>query len=119
MSNRKLKIILVADTDLTRQLGLMHKPPLLKSESAFFDFKKEGRYGFWNKNVSFPISLIFVDKDMTVQDIKELKPNQTDPVQPCGNNVRYVIESHIDVPNSLKIRKGSKIKKDKNWIYFE
>lgn len=118
---KELKIILVANTDLTRELGLMNRLPLRKDECALFDFKTSGRHSFWNKNVSFPISLVFCNEDFIVNDVKFLMANQLSAVGP-RENAKYVIEAHFETPSLLGIKKGKKlsfVSKDSDiWCVF-
>lgn len=104
-----MKIILLADNNLTRAKGLMGHRPLSKDECAYFYFQREGSPSFWNKNVSFPISLIFLDKAGKVEDIKYLEAHQHSSVVPSSKNVRQVIEAHKDAPEIYKIKIGSRI----------
>jgi uncharacterized membrane protein (UPF0127 family) len=104
-----MKMILLADNNLTRAKGLMGHRPLKKDECAYFYFQKEGSPSFWNKNVGFPISLIFLDKEGRVEDIKYLEAHQHSPVVPSSKNVRQVIEAHRDAPEIYKIKIGSRI----------
>lgn len=115
----KLDIILVADNDLTRTLGLMKKPPLKEHECAFFEFPSIGKHSFWNKNVSFPISLIFCDSDHVVKDIKYLKAEQSNSVSSDTYDIKYVIEAHVEAPQKLRIEKGSKITLDGKNVKFD
>jgi len=106
-----LKAVLVAKDDESRRRGLMfHKPSLQKDECALFKFDTPGQHIFWNKNVSFPISLLFCSASGKVEDIKYLNENQTKPVGPKSFNIKYVIEAHKDIPKNLKIKEGSEIR---------
>ena len=104
-----MKIVLLADNDLTREKGLMGHRPLAKDECAYFYFQKEGSPSFWNKNVSFPISLIFLDKDGQVEDIQFLEAQQHSSVAPVSRKIRHVIEAHRDAPEIYGIKVGSRI----------
>ena len=106
---KKLKITLMANTFLTRELGLMCRLPLKKTECAFFDFKKSGKYSFWNKNVSFPISLIFCNEDLSIKQIAYLDKNQLNPVGSKTSDIRYVIEAHKELPSEMGLKEGDKI----------
>ena len=66
----------VVDTDAARQLGLMFRENLPEGRGMLFVFEDEGRYGFWMKNMKFPIDIIWIDKEKRVVDIK---PN----LSPC------------------------------------
>ncbi len=102
-----MKIILIADTENSRMKGLMHHRPLEENECALFDFPYEGKHSFWNKNVNFPISLVFCKKNGSVIDIKYLKAQQKTSVSPNTFDTKYVIEAHINAPKTYNIRKGS------------
>lgn len=104
-----LDIVLVADNEISRRLGLMHRDPIGKRQCAFFEFPRIGKHSFWNKNVSFPISLIFCDENLEVKDIGYLEAEQTSGISPKGYDIKYVIEAHIDAPEMFKIKKGNKI----------
>ena len=104
-----LDIILFADNDLSRRLGLMHRKPIAENECAFFKFQSLGKHSFWNKNVDFPISLIFCDDNLKVKDIKYLEAQQTSGVSPDCYDIRYVIEAHYELPNKLNIKIGDKV----------
>ena len=60
----------VVDTDAARQLGLMFRENLPEGRGMLFVFEDEGRYGFWMKNMKFPIDIIWIDKEKRVVDIK-------------------------------------------------
>ena len=104
-----LDIILVADNEISRRLGLMHKDPIGENECAFFEFPRLGKHSFWNKNVSFPISLIFCNDNLEVKDIKYLEAHQTSGVGPKGYDIKYVIEAHVDAPKALNIKLGDRV----------
>lgn len=104
-----MKIILVADNNISRAKGLMGHRSLNEDECAYFYFQKEGSYSFWNNNVDFPISLMFLDKNGVVEDIKYLNKQQMSSVVPSSNKVRHVIEAHRNAPEIYKISIGSKI----------
>ena len=101
-----MKIILIADSDLKRTKGLMFHDPLEIDECAFFTFPREGKHSFWNNNVSFPISLLFCNKDKKIIDIKDLKEQQKKSISPSSYDVKYVIETHIDAPKKYDFKKG-------------
>lgn len=51
----------VADTPAKRQNGLMFRDSLPLNKGMLFVFEKEGEYGFWMKNMHFPLDLLWVD----------------------------------------------------------
>ncbi len=107
--DKNLKIILNADNEITRRLGLMNQKPIGEDECAFFNFPRVGSHSFWNKNVDFPISLIFCDEKFKVRDIGYLQAQQTSGIKSKSYDIKYVIEAHIDAPSKFGIKKGKKV----------
>ena len=114
-----MRIILNADTEMKRIKGLMHHSPLEKDECAFFDAQREGKHSFWNKNVDFPISLIFCDANNKVVDIKYLEAQQTQSVSSESYNAKYIIEAHKDAPKLYGINSGSVMVKQHDEVLFQ
>lgn len=84
----------VADTQSTRARGLMGRASLSENEGMIFIFDNEDHHGFWMKNMSIPIDIIFIAQNKTVVEIVE-------NAQPCGEicntiypreKVLYVLE---------------------------
>jgi len=114
-----MKIILHANDDMTRMKGLMFHRPITHKECAFFTFQREGQHSFWNKNVDFPISLIFCDKEGVVRDIKKLGAQQLEGVRPESYDIKYVIEAHENAPVMYGIKMGKKIKLKDDEVDFD
>lgn len=65
----------VVNTDAARQRGLMFRENLPEGRGMLFVFATEGQYGFWMKNMKFPIDIIWINKERKVADIKfDLQP---------------------------------------------
>lgn len=114
-----LDIILIADNEISRRLGLMHRDPIGENECAIFEFPRLGKHSFWNKNVSFPISLIFCNDKLEVRDVKYLEANQTSGVAPIGYDIKYVIEAHVNIPKKMKISNGKRVIIDGNKLRID
>ena len=84
--------------------GLMHSNPLEKKECAFFSFKYLDNHSFWNKNVDFPICLLFLDENFQIRDIGKLNAHQENPCRSGYPLTKYVIEGHADLPKENDIR---------------
>jgi len=102
-----VKIIINADTEVKRIKGLMHHRPITKKECAFFTMARCGQHSFWNKNVSFPISLIFCNANKEVKEIKTLQAHQTDFVKSDSSDILYIVEAHFSYPQENKVKPGS------------
>lgn len=115
--DRKYRIVLYADSDDKRTRGLMHTDPLPEDECALFVFDRERDHVFWNRNVSYPLHLAFVDRDGTVVAVRSMEPMSDDPCSSGSPKVKYVVEasrgslSGVEVgdrmvvdPNSMTVR---------------
>ena len=60
----------VADTNVERQRGLMHRESLAEAQGMLFIFDYEAPHSFWMKNVNFSLDVLWIDKDKMVVDIK-------------------------------------------------
>jgi hypothetical protein len=67
----KKVIALVADTELKRVLGLMHRKGLAKNECMLFVFPYMGHHGIWMYKMRFPIDILWLDNQMKIVDYVE------------------------------------------------
>jgi len=88
----KFKVRFIADTNSKRERGLMWADPLQDDEAVLFIFPYTDRHCFWNKNVSFPLSLAFLNEQGIIVDIKDMEADSTERCEPNGH-IRYVIEA--------------------------
>ncbi len=58
--------IMVANTDAERMQGLSGKDDLAENEGMLFVFDNEGYYGFWMKDMNFPIDMAWLDKNKKI-----------------------------------------------------
>lgn len=105
----------VADTDASRETGLMYKKFMPENQGMLFVFDKEDQYAFWMRNTFIPLDIIWVDKNYKVVDIKE--NFQPCTIQECipyipEVNALYVIEVNAGWAknNNLKIGDSVKLK---------
>ncbi len=53
----------IADTDATREKGLMFRKELAADKGMLFDFKKPQKVAFWMENTLIPLDMIFIGAD--------------------------------------------------------
>jgi hypothetical protein len=70
----------VADTDATRERGLMFRTSLAPAEGMIFVFPSVGLYPFWMKNTLIPLDMIWLDAQARVVSIaRAVPPCKADP----------------------------------------
>lgn len=99
----------VANNDKLRTKGLMFAEPLEDFEVVIFEFDYPDCYSFWNKNVSFPLSLAFLDEKYRIRDIKDMEADDPKSVSPDSNNVVFVVEAKKGLFKKLGIGVGDKL----------
>lgn len=102
----------LANSVSKRKTGLMFRESLPENEGMLFTFAIENTYGFWMKNMNFPIDIIWINSNLTIVDI-------TTNVQPCTQNecesytpvapVQYVLEMNSGWAQSNGINIGDTI----------
>jgi uncharacterized protein len=71
--------IIVADTEAKRVQGLSGRDGLEENEGLLFVFETEGYYGFWMKDMKFPIDIAWLDKDRKIIYIEKNVSPETYP----------------------------------------
>jgi len=87
----------------------MNAEPLDEYEVVYFEFDYPDSYSFWNKNVSFPLSLAFLDKNHKIVDIKDMEADDPKSVGPDSNSVVFVVEANKGLFKKLGIGIGDKL----------
>ena len=89
----------------------MFREHLDKESALLFVFKEGGFYGFWMKNMRFPLDIIWISGDNKIVDIKTNVP-------PCASSceslipaakARYVLEVNSGYVNKHNIKIGERI----------
>lgn len=89
----KIIAVEIADTDAKRSLGLSGRPSLAEGEGMLFVFPESGNYGFWMKDMNFPIDIIWIDESWKIAGVKRLVNPDTYPeVFYPSDNIKYVLE---------------------------
>lgn len=105
----EFEIILFADNDHKRTKGLMFHKPLKDHQVAYFIFPYEDCHSFWNKNVDFPLSLAFLNKEDQIVDILDMEAQSEKSATPKSHEVKYVVEGNKGIFDKLKICIGDKL----------
>ena len=90
-------VVEIADTDATRAQGLSGRPSLETSHGLMFIFDKPGIYGFWMKDMYFPIDIIWIGKDGKVAGIeRSINPDTYPRVFYPPMSIRSVLEVNVN-----------------------
>jgi len=81
----------VANTDATRQRGLMFRKELEANDGMLFVFEAPDMQCFWMHNTPLPLSIAFIADDGTIANIADMAP-ETDDTHCSKKPVRYALE---------------------------
>ena len=99
----------IADTDATREKGLMDRKSLPEGQGMLFDFKDEQEVGFWMHNTYIPLDMIFIRGDGTIARIAENTVPLSERIVPSGARVLAVLEVIGGTARKLGIAPGDKV----------
>lgn len=98
----------VANTDATRQAGLMFRKELPGNDGMLFVFERPDVQCFWMRNTLLPLSIAFIADDGTIVNIDDMAPQTEDPH--CARKpVRYALEMTQGWFDEHGIKAGRKI----------
>ncbi len=82
----------VADTDATREKGLMFRKALAADRGMLFDFKAPRPVAFWMKNTLIPLDMLFIAADGRVVSIARGAVPLSEVPIPSGGAALGVLE---------------------------
>ncbi|MGA0600498.1 DUF192 domain-containing protein [Caulobacter sp. KR2-114] len=82
----------MADTDVTREIGLMCRTAVAPEAGMLFDFKTPQEVSFWMRNTITPLDMLFIAQDGRIISIaRNAIPENEAPI-PSGGPIRGVLE---------------------------
>lgn len=111
VGDKKITLIL-AKSDKDRQKGLSGRSSLLEDQGMLFIFEKKGKYGFWMRDMKFPLDIIYIDDNTVVYLFENVPtggqaPNLT--VYTPDTDANRVLELNAGGAKKYSIKKGTKI----------
>jgi uncharacterized membrane protein (UPF0127 family) len=103
----------VANTPASRELGLSGRKKMTDSEGFLYVFDKPGRYGFWMKDMTFPLDIVWINQNGVVVDIeRDITPETYREKKTFINQseASYVLEVNAGMAEKFGLYLGSKIK---------
>lgn len=99
--------VLIADTPTLQERGLSGKKVLQEKEGMLFVFPKPVHTGFWMKDMSFPIDIIWFDADRKIVDVWEnASPSSYPEVRYPQQDAKYVLEVPSGYFKKYNLKKG-------------
>jgi uncharacterized protein len=96
----------IADSEEERAQGLSGVLRLPSQTGKLFVFESPGMYGFWMKDMNFPLDIVWIDESFTIVGITQnATPESYPEVFFSPKEVRYVLEinSGEAVENNLSL----------------
>lgn len=113
----KTFLVEVADTNKLLEKGLSGHGPLKDNEGMLFVFKTPDKYGFWMKEMLFPLDIIWVSQDFKIVHIeKSLLPETYPKIFYPTSSALYVLEVSAGEADLLKIKTGDSVQITKKWL---
>ena len=82
----------IADTDTSRERGLMYRRSLAPDAGMLFDFKTPQEVAFWMKNTYIPLDIIFIGPDGRILNIAANATPMSEANLPSAGPVLGVLE---------------------------
>jgi uncharacterized protein len=99
----------VANTEATRQTGLMFRQKMGKHEGMLFVFTDIGYHAMWMRNTLIPLAVAYMDERGVILSIHEMKPLSELSHQSAGP-ARYALEMNAGWFSANKVKPGDIIK---------
>lgn len=97
-----------------QQIGLTKYNSMGESQGMLFIFEQPGNYGFWMRNMKFPLDIIFIRNDTVVSLHQEVQPVEQDadnpPVYRSEVPADKVLEIQSGLAEKYNIKTGDKVK---------
>ncbi len=104
----------LANTKASRELGLSGRHIMNDDEGMLFAFDVPGRYGFWMKDMAFPLDIIWINENGVVVSIeRNVTPESytnTKKIYMNQADASYVLEINAGLSEKFGLYLGSKVK---------
>lgn len=99
----------VANTEASRERGLMHRRWLASNRGMLFDFKTPQTVSFWMHDTVIPLDMVFVGADGHIVSIAHNAKPMSDRTIPSGGPVLTVVELRGGVAAQIDARPGDAV----------
>ena len=95
----------VANTDASRQKGLMERDSVPEDRGMIFVFPEERELAFWMKNTRIPLDIIYLNSGGQVVSVHQMKPYDRTSV-PSARDAKYAIELNLGQAAKAGVKPG-------------
>ncbi len=105
--NGKAFFVETANTPAAMERGLSGHAPLADNQGMLFVFPTPGNYGFWMKDMTFPLDIIWFDANLRVTHIeKALSPDTYPTIFYPNADSLYVLEVNAGQADATHLKVG-------------
>lgn len=95
----------ISEEDKIKGLGVFEK--IEENKGMIFIYENQGIYGFWMKNMKFPIDIIWIDENKKIIDItKSVSPETFPEVFKPKAPAKYILEVNAGFADENNIKEG-------------
>lgn len=99
----------IADSEYSRQLGLMFRDKMNENEGMLFIFPREDYLSFWMRNTLLPLDILFINKQKEIVTIHTYTTPFSEQSYPADTLAQYVVEVNAGFTGKFNIKEGDKI----------
>ena len=99
----------IAETDTTREQGLMYRKSMQDNQGMLFIFESPSIHSFWMKNTLISLDIIFVDERKEIINIYHSTTRKSLKSLPSLRPALYVVEVNSGFTEKYEIKEGDKI----------
>jgi uncharacterized protein len=100
----------IADSEATREHGLMDRRYMAPNHGMLFEFDREEPVSFWMKNTYIPLDMVFIAPSGVVTHIAANAEPLSERVVPSGGPCIAVLELNGGVAASIGLKVGDKVR---------
>ena len=98
----------IANTEESRQTGLMRRDSMPSDHGMIFVFRNEREWSFYMKNTRIPLDIVFVDANGRIASIQQMKPYDLTSIS-SPVPVKYAIELNKGAAAKAGAKVGDKL----------
>ena len=100
----------IADDEMERQRGLMHREPLADDRGMLFQFPDVAERGFWMHNTPSSLDIIYIDPNGRIVSIAERVTPNSDAIIPSNGPAMGVLEIRAGRADEIGAKAGDRVR---------